>query len=253
MNLKRIVPNLETWTAEKGKNYDDLSEMYGQVISQFNRYMGHVANNIGGVYEYYKTYDQEGPVYTHVDKAHQEKCMAFLQEELFSTPQWLMDNNIFSKTQYSGAVERIRAIQVRTLNRMLSLGKLARLIENEALNGQEAYSLLEMMDDLREGVWSELRSGRAIDTYRRNLQKAHVERLEYLLTAESQRKLPDFGGYRKSTAVTTSQSDIPSIARAELRRIQRSARSAAGRTGDAMTRYHLQDIVDRIDEILDPS
>jgi hypothetical protein len=253
MNLKRIVPNLETWTAEKGKNYDDLSDMYGQVISQFNRYMGHVANNIGGVYEHYKTFDQEGPVYTHVDKAHQEKCMAFLQEELFSTPEWLLDNNIFSKTQYSGAVERVRGMQVRTLNRMLSLGKLARLIENEALNGREAYSLLEMMDDLREGIWSELRSGRSIDTYRRNLQKAHVERLEYLITAESQRKLPDFGGYRKSTAVTTSQSDIPSIARAELRRIQRNARSAAGRTSDTMTRYHLQDVVDRIDEILDPS
>ena len=134
MNLKRIVPNLETWTAEKGKSYDDLSEMYGQVISQFNRYMGHVANNIGGVYEYHKTYDQEGPVYTHVDKAHQQKCMTFLQEELFSTPEWLLDKNIFSKTEYSGAVERIRAIQVRTLDRMLSPGKLARLIENEALN-----------------------------------------------------------------------------------------------------------------------
>ena len=253
MNLKRIVPNLETWTAEKGKNYDDLSEMYGQVIGQFNRYMGHVSNNIGGVYEHYKTYDQEGAVYTHVDKAHQEKCMAFLQEELFSTPEWLLDAGIFGKIEYSGAIERIRALQVRTLNRMLSLGKLARLIENEALNGEEAYSLLEMMEDLRKGIWSELRTGRAIDTYRRNLQKAHVERLAYLLTAESQRKVPDFGGYRKSTAVTTSQSDIPSIARAELRRIQRDARSGAGRTSDAMSRYHLQDVVDRIDEILDPS
>jgi hypothetical protein len=253
MNLKRIVPNLATWTEEEGKNYDDLSEMYGQVISQFNRYMGHVSNNIAGVYEQYKTYDQEGAVYTHVDKAHQEKCMNFLQEELFSTPEWLLDPDIFAKIEYSGAVERIRTLQVRTLNRMLSPGKLARLIENEALNGEQAYNILEMMEDLRQGIWSELRTGSSVDTYRRNLQKAHLERLEYLLTAESQRKLPDFGGIRKTTAVTTSQSDIPSIARAELRRIQRNARSAAGRSSDAMTRYHLQDVVDRIDDMLDPS
>ena len=47
--------------------------MYGQVLGQFNRYMGHVSANIGGVYEIYKTYDQEGAVYTHVAKDHQKK------------------------------------------------------------------------------------------------------------------------------------------------------------------------------------
>ncbi|MDX1314472.1 MAG: zinc-dependent metalloprotease, partial [Eudoraea sp.] len=55
-NLKRIVPSLTEWTFEEGKNYDDLETLYGQVIGQFNRYMGHVGNNIGGVYEHHKTY-----------------------------------------------------------------------------------------------------------------------------------------------------------------------------------------------------
>ncbi|MGB5387677.1 MAG: zinc-dependent metalloprotease, partial [Eudoraea sp.] len=59
-NLKRIVPNLIKWTEEEGKDYDDLEKLYGQVVGQFNRDMGHVSNNIGGVYEFYKTYDQEG-------------------------------------------------------------------------------------------------------------------------------------------------------------------------------------------------
>ena len=77
-NLKRIVPNLIDWTSEDGKDYSDLNTMYGQVLSQFNRYMGHVVSNIGGVYQYYKTYDQDGPVYTHVQKSHQKKCIEFL-------------------------------------------------------------------------------------------------------------------------------------------------------------------------------
>ena len=72
------------------------------------------------------------------------------------------------------------------------------------------------------------------------------------MTAENQQKLPDFGGYRKSTAVNTSQSDIRSLARAELKAIQRAARSAVGRTSDAISRYHLEDVVSRIDLILDP-
>ena len=221
-NLKRIVPKLEEWTAEDGKNYDDLGELYRNVLSQFNRYMGHVSNNIGGVYEHQKTYDQEGAVYTHVSKEHQENCMQFLQEQLFATPNWMLDQNIFGKTEYSGFVDRIRGMQVRTLNNMLSLGKMARLIENETANGTEAYRLLDMMADLRNGIWSELQNGRKIDPYRRNLQKAHIDRLAYLMTAENQKKAPGFGGYQKSTVVNTSQSDIRSVARAELKQLRRT-------------------------------
>lgn len=251
-NLKRIVPKLMEWTQEEGKNYDDLETLYGQVIAQYNRYMGHVSNNIGGVYEFHKTYDQEGAVYTHVDAEHQENCMEFLQEQLFQTPEWLLDQDIFGRIQYSGFVERIRSIQERTLKNMMSLGKMARLVENEAAIGNEAYTLVEMMDDLRQGIWSELSSGKKIDTYRRNLQKAHIDRLAYLMTAENQKKLSDYGGYRKSTAVNTSQSDIRSVARAELNILKRNIRNAMGRTNDRMSRYHLEDVRERIDQILEP-
>ncbi len=252
-NLKRIVPNLMEWTTEAGEDYDDLGTMYGQVISQFRRYMGHVSNNIGGVYEYYKTADQEGAVYTHVDKARQKNALAFLHKQLFDTPEWLLDQSIFNKIQYSGSVERIRALQVRTLNNILHLGKMARIIENEAANGNDAYKLVDMATDLRRGLWAETRSGKSIDTYRRNLQKAHIDRLVYLMTAENQKKLSDFGGYRKSTVVNTSQSDIRSVARAELNNLKRDIRNGLSRISDTMSRYHLQDALERIDLILDPS
>lgn len=251
-NLKRIVPKLTKWTTEEGKNYDDLEAMYRQVINQFRRYMGHVSNNIGGVYEYYKTSDQEGAVYVPVDKAHQKNCLQFIQKQLFETPEWLIDQEIFNKVQYSGSVENIRAMQVRTLNTILHLGKMARIIENETANGQQAYSLLEMMGDLRRGIWSETRSGRSIDTYRRNLQKAHIDRLEYIMTAENQKKQPEFGGYQKSTVVNTSQSDIRSVARAELKNIRRTIRSGLSKVSDSMSRYHLQDALARIEVILEP-
>lgn len=252
-NLKRIVPKLIEWTTEEGENYDDLETMYGHVVAQFRRYMGHVSNNIGGVYEYHKTADQEGAVYTHVSKEHQKNCMAFIQEQLFETPEWLIDQDIFNKIQYSGSVERIRSMQERYLNTMLQLGKLARIIENETLNGDDAYGLVEMMRDLRRGIWSETRSGKTIDTYRRNLQKAHIDRLEYLMTADNQDKLPDFGGYRKSTPINTSQSDIRSVARAELNNLKRDIRGGLARISDTMSQYHLQDALERIDLILEPT
>jgi hypothetical protein len=251
-NLKRITPKLIEWTAEKGKEYDDLNTLYGQVISQFNRYMGHVSNNIGGVYEQYKTYDQEGAVYTPVDREYQKNCLLFVQEQLFQTPQWLIVPDIFNKIEYSGSVERIRSLQVRTLDNILSLGKLARMIENQTINGTNAYSLLEMMGDLRKGLWSETRSGNTIDTYRRNLQKAHIERLAYLMTAEGEGKKGNSGGYQKSTPINTGQSDIRSIARAELNILKKELKNAINRTADPLSKYHLEDVLERIELILDP-
>lgn len=244
-NLKRIIPNLISWTSEDGKDYDDLETLYGQVLTQFNRYMGHVSNNIGGVYQYNKTYDQEGAVFIPVPKERQEESMQFLQDQLFTTPEWMIDNNILNKIENNGNVERIRGLQVRTLENVLDFGRLGRMIENETLNGKEAYTLTEMMNDLRSGIFSELRSGKKIDTYRRNLQRAYVDRLEYLLTEEQ-------SGRRNATSVNVSQSDIRAITRAELNTLKRSVRSAIGRTGDALSRYHLQDLMERIDLILDP-
>ncbi len=247
-NLKRIVPNLIDWTSENGKNYDDLVMMYGHVISQFNRYMGHVSSNLGGVYEVYKTYDQEGDVYSHVDKTHQKNCLNFVNNELFKTPTWLIDKEIIGRTEYSGITERITSLQVRTLNNILDLGRMSRMVENETLNGTKAYTLVSMMNDLRNGIWAELRSGKKIDTYRRNLQRAHIERLGYLMTAKDVKK----SNWGKSTAVTVKRSDVIPVIRGELNRIKRDSQRAANATTNTVKKYHLQDISKRIEGILDP-
>ena len=250
-NLKRIVPNLIEWTTEAGKDYSDLEAMYEQVLSQFNRYMGHVANNVGGVYEHYKTADQEGAVYTHVSKKKQAEALAFLDENLFKTPQWLIDKTIFDRIEYSGAVERIRGLQERTLKNLLSLGKMARLIENETLNGAKAFKLTDMTTALRNSIWTEIKKGRKIDTYRRNLQRAHIDRLAYLLKAENQSKRRG-SDYIKSTAVNTSQSDIRAIARFELNALKGIAKRGRTQSSDNMTSIHLKDIEERIKIILNP-
>ncbi|MFD2696578.1 zinc-dependent metalloprotease [Mesonia sediminis] len=251
-NLKRIVPNLIEWTAEDGKNYEDLGELYKQVLGQFNRYMGHVTANIGGIYEHYKTYDQEGAVYTHVDKEKQKRAMAFLQQHLFTTPDWMLDKEIFNKIEYDGSVERIRAYQVRTLNNLLDFGRMARLIENENIN-ENAYGLLDMMTELRAGIFSELAQGKTIDVYRRNLQRAYVDRMQYLMT-EKQNKIPSrLRSWINQSGINVAQSDIRPVVRAELNNLNRQAQRAISRTSDRMSRYHLQDLVERIDAILNPN
>ena len=250
-NLQRILPNIEKWTTKDGENYDEMATMYGQVLSQFNRYMGHVTANIGGVYEYYKTSNQEGAVYSHVAKSHQKNALQFINKELFSTPAWMIDNNIYSKTQFSGAIEKIGNVQTRTLNNILDSGRMARMIENQTMNGSKSYNLVSMFSDLRRGVWSELYNGKRIDTYRRNLQRAHINRLDYLLNKAKNQRGANFGYFKQST-VNIGQSDIKAMVRGELNRIKRDIKSAVSKAPNTTSRYHLQDAIARIDKALDP-
>jgi len=250
-NLKRILKNLSTWTAEKGETYDELSTTYNSLFSQYYRYMGHVLGNIGGVYENHKTTDQKGAVYTHVDKNRQRDAVLFLNRELFQTPKWLIDNDIFDKVQFSGAMQKIRGIQSGAVNGVLNTGRLIRIIENETLNGNKAYTITSLFYNLRRGIWTELYNGKTIDPYRRNLQRAHIDRLDFLLNKAKNQSGANFG-YLKKTAVNISQSDIKAMARGELNRLKRDIKSALSKAPNTISRYHLQDAIARIDNALDP-
>jgi len=253
-NLKRIMPNLMDWTKEADKPYkdfDDLEEMYGQVITQFNRYMGHVRTNVGGVAEVYRSSGQNIPVYTHTSKDIQKSAITFLNTNLFATPEWMMDEEIIARIGDFGALERIRGVQVGTLNGILEWGRLGRVIENEALNGTSAYKITELFDDLRKGIWTELGAGRAIDVHRRALQRAHIERLELLMTG-NEPNLPAAFRRFAGPQINASQSDIRPMARGELKTLQSSVRTAIPRTADRMSKLHLEDALERINMILDP-
>lgn len=251
-NLKRIVPNLIKWTAEDGKNYKDLDQMYNQVLSQFNRYMGHVTANIGGVYEYYKTYDQDGAVYTHTPRDKQERAMAFLDTYLFETPEWLLDHSIFNKIESDGHLERLKSYQERTLNNLLDFGRFARMMENEEMN-DDAYTALEMMEDLRSSLFKEIKSGQEISRTRRNLQRVYISRMGELMT-EKQSSLPaKYRSYISRSNIDVENSDIRALVRGELLTLLRDLKNGVRRTRDTMTQYHLNDAIERIDLILNPN
>ena len=246
-NLKRIMPKLIDWTTEDGETYSELGYMYGQVLGQFGRYMGHVSNNIGGIYQYYKTSDQDGAVYTHVKKSHQQKCMNFLHNQLFETPTWMINKDILNKIEFAGITNRVRSTQSRTLNSLLDFGKMARLIENEAINGRNAYSLIEMMTDLRKGIFKEIYNNEIIDVYRRNLQLAYLDRISYLMSNE-QSSIPSWARGRV-TSVKVSQSDIRTVAANQLVELRKDLKKHKKKS-DKMTSMHVEMLKNKITSIL---
>ncbi len=254
-NLKRILPNIEKWTYEEGKPYDNLKELYFEVLTQWNRYMGHVRSNIGGIYENDKTYEQKGEVYTHVAKAKQKEALQFINQQAFATPTWMLDQQQLNKFDQAGIVERLRRTQVNILNGILDFGRLARVIDNSAKNSTNAYAIDELFADLHKGIWSELKTGGNMDTYKRNLQRAYIERMEYLMTKEQEAPAgvpAEFLPFFLGTPINVAQSDIRPMARRELKLLASEIRTSLPKFQNALLKAHLEDALIRINNILDP-
>jgi hypothetical protein len=250
-NLKIIRENLMDWTTEDGEDYSQMQELFGSMVGQWNNYMRHVSTIIGGVERTAKTADQDGPVYEIVPEARQREAMDFLSRQALQTPEWMMDEEIFSRIGHAGMVEQIRQVQVGTVNRVLDFGRMQRLIESGARLGDDAYTLGEMMTDLRRAVWTELNSGRNVDTYRRNLQRGYLERMQYLMENEPAPVPPQFRAFISRTEVDVSQSDIRAFVRGELGVIRRQAQAFLNQQHDTASMYHMSDVVARIDAMLD--
>jgi hypothetical protein len=252
-NLQYMMPDLLKWTKEDNKDYRSLSEIYGQITGQFSRYMGHVSRNVGGIYLTPKVWEQDGNVYEYTPKAKQKDAVDFLNKQLFNTPMWLVDNRIYDRIGGTPLVT-IGNIQDNVLNRLFSTSTLNKLIQFEAEDGSQAYGISELFSDLKKGIWSELVTKKKIDVYRRNLQKSYVNILSGIIAPAKSSETTiviNFGGTSRPQ-LSADKSDIKSLVRAHLVSLRNEIKAAIPGTTDEMSRYHLQDVVTRIDNALNP-
>jgi len=237
-NLDRVAGYLVAACCEEGEDYELLQNMYDQLIGQRNRELMHVANVVGGVERANLRYGDAERVYHTLARERQEEAVAFLQEHAFRTPAALIDPAILARLEAGGAPERILSSQRRLLEALLSDGRARRMAEHAQLAGPEAYAPLDLMRDLSRGIWSELGSEPvAIDLYRRNLQRAHVE----VLADRLGDGFPD--------------SDLPALARGELVALADALEDHLQRSAiaDEETRLHLADLAARIRHALEPA
>ena len=249
-NLQRIVEKLPEWSKESNKDYTTLNELYNQVVTQFGRYMGHAAKNIGGILTTPKTVEQSGTVVEFVTEARQKQAMAFLQNQLFKTPKWLIENNIFDYTG-GNKLTTVSNLQNSILTRLLSNSTFEKLFRFEE-ESNAAYTANEMVTDLRKGIWSELTARQPIDIYRRNLQKLFVQRLITNLQPAPASASASTATFRFGAAGNySSTNDAMSVAKLQLRLLASDIKTALTVYRDASSRAHLLDVQDRINEALE--
>jgi len=190
-------------------------------------------------------------VYESVPKNVQQEAVQFLSEQVFTTPKWLLDKDILSRTG-NNATSVINARQTPVLDRILSVNTLTKLINNEANDGPESYQATTYLNDVKKAIFSEVYTKKNIDVFRRNLQKSYVQHIIQLLPAnESQAANPMIIMFGPQPA-DPAKSDVSSIARAHLVALRSDIRGAATVIQDPLSKYHLSDLADRITQALEP-
>lgn len=238
-NLKRIVPQILTWSYEPNKSYAGAGEIYSRVVSQFNRYLGHVTKNVAGIYSNSITVEQTDEIAREFVPANiQKRAIAFLNEQLFTTPEWLIDRQLMEKAKIL-PVNVICSLQSGVLARLINKNTLDKMSENEILNGKKAYTSAQMFNDLKKVIWSNLGQS---DIYKRNMQKAYVENLINLLDKKG-------NADKNASGKRPAYSEAPAIAHGQLTELKRLTTSAASMTSGT-AKGHYQNLITLIDTAL---
>ena len=250
-NLARIMKLVEPASeTDKTADYSLLRATLGAVVGQWGTEAAHVARIVGSMSKQEKVVGQAGPVWTPVSRKRQQDAVKFLNDEVFSTPTYLIDATILRKIESEGNIARISGAQTRTLGALVSNTRLARMIELEASATQKAdvYTAGEMLTDLRRGLWKEIYQGATIDAYRRRLQVAYLEAMASKIKPPAASALPTgFGG----VAAPVNIADFRPILKDEMHLLDKELAVAIGKAPDRTTRAHLQDARDQIKKMFD--
>ncbi len=251
-NLKRIMPNILEWTKVPNQDYENASTIYQQLVGQFSRYMGHVTKNIGGIETTPSTIEQSQSVIVFTPKTTQKEAINFLQNQLFTTPKWLLDKKLYSVAGV-GDMKTIANLQSSVLGRLISNNTISKLLRFEAYEPNTAYTATEMLNDLKKGIWSELKTNSSIDMYRRNLQKIYTQKLVDILNPDTKNPVTTFQRGNTASANTDAMiTDNLSIIKGHAKSLISDIKNALPLIKDNSSKLHLQDVMERLQEALKP-
>ncbi len=255
-NIERVMGVVVKAGTRPMDDNELVKELYDRTVGQWATEAGHVVTVVGGGTVVHKSGGQPGPVYVALPRARQAEAVKFLNEKVFHTPPYLIRPDIGSRIEVGGMLTRIGNAQNRILSALLQDARLNRMLEAQVTaKSGEAYTLMEMLDDVRKGVFSELASGAVkIDPYRRELQMSYITTMDRMMNppAAAPAAAPAGGGGRGNAGGGALSEDARSQVRGQLVTLRGEIRAATGKSGDRETKAHLENAEHRISEALDP-
>ncbi|WP_423736624.1 zinc-dependent metalloprotease [Chitinophaga caseinilytica] len=230
-NLKRLLKNLPEWTKEEGGQFESLEELYAELKGQFTRYLSHNVAYIGSKTWTPRSERAQGEVLAPVSKALQLEILSFFDKQVFTPPTWLLDPAVTTMINPPAYPDFVEDIQVKTLNSLLDVSILTRLLSLRNQFGDKALQPEEYLTSLHNMIWKELATGNITSHYRRNLQKSYVGALGTIIMGTS----ADF-----------TENDAFSLVRMDLLDLQKEIEAAIPKSTDRFSKIHLEDLHQRI-------
>ena len=200
-NLKRVVQNLEKWTAQPDYQYDDLNTMHRYSRVQYQKYVNHVQRYIGGKYN---NNAPGQPAHAYLPRDLQQEALQWLGRHVLEAPQWLYPNSIVSKLGLDAADE-IRNRQ-QTLIAMLLSPTLLTNMHNNALRADKPYPVDEYLNDVFALIWVPLQAkDERENDYRRQQQRAYVDLMGGILNPSQEKGASNVSNVRSDAILYVEQ------------------------------------------------
>jgi uncharacterized protein DUF4953/uncharacterized protein DUF5117/uncharacterized protein DUF5118 len=175
-NVDRVMAMLLPATTQRGQDYTKLADMYQALLVKRNNELAAVGKLIGGVEETRYQGGRGTAPYAPVPAERQRQAVKFLLDNAFVKPKALLDPEVLMRITPTGGADPLQGSNVKLLSQLLRPSVFLRMAEAKSLTpGRPSYSGIDMLKDLNQGLFSELKDGQpAIDFYRRTLQRNYV-------------------------------------------------------------------------------
>jgi hypothetical protein len=171
-----------------------------------------------------------------------------------TTPTKVLNPAIVNRFKYLGVADDVMAQQRTLLESLLGQRRIRLLMDAELLSPDNAYTALELVSDVQDGVWSELKvEAPKVDVCRRALQRVYLETLRKELVApkeEDAKPMLPVPAAPDAEPPPNRNTDLRAVARAALTDLGARLDAAIPRTRDAITLAHLLDCRREVDLML---
>lgn len=184
--------------------------------------------------------------FTPIPASEQRHAVQFICDNVFGTNAWDFPADLVNKLQpeqyqdftfsaYSVPQldypihQQVLTVQNLALNRLYNPMLLGRLVNNleRYADGDERYTMYDMFGQLRREIWNELENGRNINSYRRQLQIAHLNKLTDIYLSHA----------------SQYPADARTLAGNDLDLIETAAKRASNLSLDGMSAAHVKEVL----------
>ncbi|NBU75276.1 MAG: DUF5117 domain-containing protein [Planctomycetes bacterium] len=254
-NVDKVMDHLIEATTTKGEDFALLEETYKEIVSARGKWLAAVAKQVGGVVENRSLGGRGNDVFVRVPEDKQRAAVKFLLDNAFTTPVKLVNPALVNMFKYIGPANEIALQQRSLLNSLLSPSLMGRLFDAELQAAEKAYTATELVDDLQNGIFAELKAeSPRVEPLRRQLQRNYVEILEREFAAPAEpAAAPPVGPPSRrgsSFAPPARTSELRAVARVALENLFKDIATAAAKSKDPATISHLKDLAAEISQTL---